>query len=99
MIIVEDENGEITKEYMPDVDAQQLYHSMRSACYGLIAVAAAASLMQRHKFFIVMRTTGEEETDTGFFRRFMQEGNAFRIFAQLLYIWSHLRVFGQFAFS
>jgi exportin-1 len=29
VIIVEDENGEITKEYMPDVDAQQLYHSMR----------------------------------------------------------------------
>ena len=31
MIIVEDENGEITKEFMPDVDAQQLYHSMRCA--------------------------------------------------------------------
>ena len=29
VIIVEDENGEITKEFMPDVDAQQLYHSMR----------------------------------------------------------------------
>jgi exportin-1 len=29
VVIVEDENGELTKEFMPDVDAQQLYQSMR----------------------------------------------------------------------